>query len=106
MLDPALDVLDGVPSIALVPRPIEVLGDEAKLDDEVGREVIRPDLAALFLPEVDQGLSWPMMMRASEPPMKEPPMKPPMKLRRFVESAILALWTLIAFLRFGIGDVM
>jgi hypothetical protein len=26
------------------------------LDDEVGREVLGPDLASLFLPEADQGL--------------------------------------------------
>ena len=45
-----------LPGIAFVPLAIEVLGHEAELDDEVGREVLRPDLAALFLPEADQGL--------------------------------------------------
>jgi hypothetical protein len=70
--DPALDVGDRLAGIALVPLPIEVFGRQAKLDDELARKVLRPDLAALFLPQSDQGLfsSSPMMMRASEPPMK------------------------------------
>jgi hypothetical protein len=59
--------------IALVPLAIEVLGHEAELDDEVGGEVLRPDLAPLFLPQAEQGgfVVLPMMMRASEPPIKE-----------------------------------
>jgi hypothetical protein len=56
MLHPALNVRDGLPGIALVPLPIEVLGHEAELDDKVGRQVLRPDLAALLLPQADQGL--------------------------------------------------
>ena len=30
--------------------------DDAKLDDEVRREVLRPDLAPFLLPQADQGL--------------------------------------------------
>jgi DNA-binding XRE family transcriptional regulator len=46
-----------------VPSPVEPLGGEA--------ELLRPDLAALLLPQANEGffvLS--MMIRASEPPMK------------------------------------
>jgi hypothetical protein len=42
--------------IALVPCPVEVFGRHAELDDEVCREVLRPDLAPLFVPQPDQGL--------------------------------------------------
>jgi hypothetical protein len=56
VLDPGLHVLDGVAGVALVPLAIEVLGHDPELDDEVAREVLRPDLAAFFLPEADQGL--------------------------------------------------
>ena len=55
MPDPPLDVFDGLPGIALVPVPIEVLGDQAELDDEVAGEVLRLDLAALLPPEAEQG---------------------------------------------------
>jgi hypothetical protein len=51
-----LHVLDGVPGVALVPLAVEVLGHEAELDDQIGREVLRPDLAPLLLPQADQGL--------------------------------------------------
>jgi hypothetical protein len=56
VLDPALDVRDGVAGIAFVPLPIEVLGHQAELDDEVARQVLGPDLAAFLLPQADQGL--------------------------------------------------
>jgi hypothetical protein len=56
LLDPALDVPDGVPGIAFVPPAIEVLGHQAELDDEVRGEVLRPDLPPFFLPQADQGL--------------------------------------------------
>jgi hypothetical protein len=35
MEDPPLDVRDELAGIGLVPAPIEFLGDEPKLDDEV-----------------------------------------------------------------------
>jgi hypothetical protein len=55
VLDPALDVLDGVPGIAFVPLAIEVLGHEAELDYEVARQVLRSDLPPFLLPQADQG---------------------------------------------------
>jgi hypothetical protein len=71
VLDPPLDVLDGLAGVALVPAPVEVLGHGAELDDQVAGEVLRLDLAALLPPQAEQGgSSSPMMIRASEPPMK------------------------------------
>jgi len=50
---------------------VEGLGDHPELDDEVAGEVLRFDLATLLPPEAEQrGLVVPMMVRASEPPMK------------------------------------
>ena len=43
------------PVLRLVPAPVEVLGDDAELDDEVAGQVLRLDLAALFPPEPEQG---------------------------------------------------
>jgi hypothetical protein len=56
VLDPRLYRRDRPPGVALVPDPIEVLGGEAELDDEVAGEILRAGLAALFLPQADQGL--------------------------------------------------
>ena len=53
--DPPLDVRDGLPGIALVPAPVEVLGDEPELDDQIAGQVLRLDLAALLPPQPDQG---------------------------------------------------
>jgi hypothetical protein len=47
--------------------PVEGLGRDSQLDDEVAGEVLRVDLAPLLAPEPS---SSPMMMRASEPPTK------------------------------------
>ncbi len=55
MVHPPLNVLDGLSGIAFEPLAIERLGGEPKLDDQVAGEVQRLDLAALFLPEVQQG---------------------------------------------------
>jgi hypothetical protein len=41
MLDPALGVLDRLAGVALIPAPVEVLGDGAELDDQVAGEVLR-----------------------------------------------------------------
>ena len=66
-----LDAFDGLPGIALVPEPVEVLGHEPQLDDQVAGEVLRLGLAPLLSPEPARvASSSPMMMRASEPPMK------------------------------------
>ena len=55
MPDPPLDVRDDLAGIALVPMPVEVLGHQAELDDEVAGEVLRLDLAAFLPPEAEQG---------------------------------------------------
>src|ERR1035437_7702029 len=41
--------------VAFIPVPIELLGDEAQLDDQLAREVCRLDFAALFAPKAEQG---------------------------------------------------
>jgi hypothetical protein len=56
VLHTGLHVRDRVAGVALVPLAVEVLGCQAELDDEIGREVFRPDLAAFLLPEADQSL--------------------------------------------------
>ena len=60
MLDVALDVVDLPAGSALVPAPIEVLGDRPELRDQIAGQVLRL-----------QGSSFPIMIRASEPPMSE-----------------------------------
>ncbi len=55
MPDVPLDVRDDLAGIGLVPAPVEVLGGQAELDDEVAGEVLRLDLAALFPPQPQQG---------------------------------------------------
>src|SRR6516162_8073785 len=55
MPDLPLDVLDEPSGIALEPVPIEVLGHDPELDDEVAGEVREPDLAALLAPGVKEG---------------------------------------------------
>ncbi|OIQ72940.1 hypothetical protein GALL_454300 [mine drainage metagenome] len=47
----ALDVRDAVARVELIPAAVEVLGDEAKLDDQDARKVERSLLAALFPPK-------------------------------------------------------
>ena len=54
MLDLLLDVLDGVAGVALVPAPVQVLGDGAELDDQVVGEVLGLDLAALLPPQPNE----------------------------------------------------
>jgi len=49
-----LDVRDRMARIALVPCPIERLGHEAELDDEVGGQVLGFDFAALFPPQAQE----------------------------------------------------
>ena len=46
---------NGVAGAALIPLPIEVLGDHAELDQEVTGEVLGLDLATLLLPQPHQG---------------------------------------------------
>ena len=52
----ALDVRDPAAGIELVPAAVEVLGDQAELDDQDARQVERSLLPALLPPEPQQGL--------------------------------------------------
>ena len=54
MADLPLDVRDGLPGIGLVPAPVQLLGGQAELDDEVAGEVLGLDLAAFFSPKAKQ----------------------------------------------------
>jgi hypothetical protein len=49
-----LDAFDDLPGVALVPEPIEVLGHQTELDNQVAGEVLRLGLPALFVPEPDE----------------------------------------------------
>ena len=51
--------------------PIERFGRDAELDNKIAGKVLRLSLAAFFPPEAQKGgFIVPMMIRASEPPMK------------------------------------
>ena len=52
----ALDVRDPVAGVEFVPAAVEVLGDEAELDDQDARQVESGRLAPFFPPEPQQGL--------------------------------------------------
>jgi hypothetical protein len=54
--DGPLDVGNDLTGIGLVPAPVEILGDAAKLNDQITGEVFRLDLATLFPPKPDQRL--------------------------------------------------
>jgi hypothetical protein len=54
VLNSPLHVLDGAAGVALIPAPVEVLGNRAELDDQIFREILWLDLAALFQPEPNQ----------------------------------------------------
>ena len=71
MPDLPLDIGEDLPTISLIPAPIQVLSRQAKLNDEITRKVFRLYVASLLSPEAEEGSSSsPMMIRASEPPMK------------------------------------
>jgi hypothetical protein len=55
MPEPVLNAFNGLPGVALVPIPVEGFGHETELDDEVAGEVLRLELAPLFLPEAEEG---------------------------------------------------
>ena len=55
MLHPALDPGEDLSGVAFEPVPIEGFGHRPELDNEVAREVLRLDFAALFPPEAEQG---------------------------------------------------
>ena len=54
VVHPPLDVFDRLSGISFKPSPIEALGHDPKLDDEVARQVVRLDLTALFLPKMEK----------------------------------------------------
>ena len=53
--DLTLDVDDRLAGIGLIPAPVQVLGRQTELDDEVARKVLRLNFAPLFSPQPDQG---------------------------------------------------
>ena len=55
MENPPLDRADHLAGIALVPVPVELLGDTAELDDQVAGQVLGLGLAPLLPPEPEQG---------------------------------------------------
>ena len=67
-----LHVGDVLTRVFLVPAPVEVLGHGAKLNDQFAARILRLDFSPLFPPEPQQRPLHrsPMMIRASEPPMK------------------------------------
>ena len=54
VFDPALNIFDDPPGIALVPGAVERLGGDAELHDEVAGQVFRLGLAALLAPKPNQ----------------------------------------------------
>jgi hypothetical protein len=72
MPDSALDVGDALTSIALVPVPVEFLGRGPQLYNEVAGQVLRLGLASFLARQrrTSAASSFPMMIRASEPPVK------------------------------------
>jgi len=56
MSDPPLHRRNGVPAVAFVPEPVQGLGREAKLDDEVAREVFGFCLPTFLATEAMQGV--------------------------------------------------
>ena len=55
MFYPPLDRGDDLAGLALKPEPIESLGHDAELHDQIPREVLRLRLAALLPPKAEQG---------------------------------------------------
>ena len=67
--DPALDIFDDLPGCALVPVPVEVLGREPELDDQIARQVFGSASPRFSRQRRSRAASsLPMMIRASEPP--------------------------------------
>jgi hypothetical protein len=90
VIDPPLDVLNGVACVSLIPAAVEVLGCAPNLDDQI------PDKSSGSTSprfsrqrRISELSSLPMIIRASEPPMK---------LRLRAESVITLFRVSIAFL--------
>jgi hypothetical protein len=56
MLHLALNRGNRLPGLALVPGPVQMLGDDPELDDEVAGQVLGLGLAALSPPQLQEGL--------------------------------------------------
>ena len=54
MLDPPCTSLMAYAGVALIPAPVELLGDGSELDDQIVGEILRLDLAALLPPQPHQ----------------------------------------------------
>jgi hypothetical protein len=54
MLNPPLDVFDGLASITFVPLPIEVFGRTAELDNQIAGQILRFGFASLLPPEAEE----------------------------------------------------
>src|SRR5262249_12072666 len=55
MPDSPLNVSEDFPGVGLIPAPIEVLGSQAQLHQEIARKVVRLDFAPLLSPQPDEG---------------------------------------------------
>ena len=67
----ALNVSDDLPGIGLVLPPVQLLGRDPKLDDEIAGLILRLSLAAPLPPQpIKAASSLPMVIRAPEPPCK------------------------------------
>ena len=54
MAGPLLDICDDPPRVGLVPPPIQLLGSEAELHDQIAGQVVWLNLAPLFPPQTKQ----------------------------------------------------
>jgi len=71
MSDPLLDIGNYLTGIGFVPALVQFLGKIAKLDDQVARKILGFDFAPLLPPQAEEGgFISPIMIRASDPPMK------------------------------------
>ena len=50
MAGPLLDICDDPSRVGLVPAPVQLLGGEAELHNQVAGQVLWVDFAAFFLP--------------------------------------------------------
>jgi hypothetical protein len=66
-----LYIRESLTAIGLIPAPVQVLGHHPKLDNEIARKVLGLDFAPLSRQRRKRAASsLPMVIRASEPPMK------------------------------------
>jgi len=71
MTDAPLYIYQHLPGVGLIPTPVQVLGRDAKLNDQIAREVLRL-VSPLFSRQRWRRArsSLPTMMWASDPPTK------------------------------------